>query len=78
MSDKLMAGLVAAAAVAPICAVCVLGPAAVGSMFVGVLGWLGGAGPVLTIGLMAVGGALVYRTARRRKLRGRSAVDRPG
>ncbi len=79
MSDKFMAGLVTAAAIAPICAICVLGPAAAFSVIAGAAGWLGGAGPVLTIGLMAAIGLLVRRTLHRRgsRLRGGDAVCDP-
>ncbi len=69
MSDKLVAGLVGAVAIAPICALCILGPAAAVSVFAGAVGWLGGAGPVLTIGILLAAGALVWRTLRRRGLR---------
>ncbi len=37
MGEKVVAGIVTAAAIAPICAVCILGPAAVGSLFAGAL-----------------------------------------
>jgi hypothetical protein len=68
MSDKPIAMLVTAVGIAPICALCVLGPAVLGSLLAGAFGWLGDAGPVLTIGLMIVAGLLVYRTIRRRKV----------
>ncbi len=67
MNDKFVAGLVGAIAIAPICAVCILGPAAAVSVVAGAAGWLGGAGPVLTIGIMLAAGALAWRTLRRRK-----------
>ena len=69
MRDKFVAGLVAAVAIAPICALCILGPAAAISVVAGAAGWLGGAGPVLTIGVMLAAGALVWRTLRRREFR---------
>ncbi len=78
MSDKFVAGLVTAAAIAPICAICVLGPAAAVAVVAGAAGWLGGAGPVLTIGLMAVLGMLVRRTLRRRRSRLCGGDDTPG
>ncbi len=67
--DKLVAGLVTFAVVLPICAVCVLGPAAIGAVLIGVVAWLGGAGGVLTIGLTIVAGLLIYRTMRRSRAR---------
>ncbi len=67
MSDKPIAMLVTAVGIAPIYALCVLGPAVLGSLLAGTFAWLGGTGPVLTIGLMIVAGLLVYRTIRRRK-----------
>ena len=66
MSDKPLAGLLAAIAVAPLCLVCVLGPAAfvaVGGWF---LGWLGGFGTPLIVSVFAVGGWLAWRTLQRR------------
>ena len=67
--DKLVAGLVTFAVVLPICAVCVLGPAAIGAMLIGVVAWLGGAGGVFTISLTIVAGLLIYRTMRRSRAR---------
>jgi O-antigen ligase len=67
--NKLVAGLVTIVVVLPICAVCVLGPAAIGAMLIGVVAWLGGAGGVLSIGLTIVAGLLIYRTMRRSRAR---------
>ncbi len=75
MSDKIVAGLVALVAMAPICALCILGPAAAVSVVAGAAGWLGGAGPALTIGIMLAAGALVWRTLRRRALRSRGGAQ---
>ena len=69
MGEKLLAGIVTAAVVSPICVVCVLGPAAIGSLFAGAFGWLGGFGPLATIALMIAAGALVYRHFLRRRMR---------
>ena len=77
MSDKPIAMLVTAAAIAPICALCVLGPAVLGSLLAAAFAWLGDAGPVLTIGLMIVAGLLVHRTIRRRKGQTRDRAERP-
>jgi len=71
MGEKLVAGIVTAAAIAPVCAVCILGPAAIGSLFAGAFGWLGGFGPLATIAFMIAAGAgiLVARDFSRRKMR---------
>lgn len=77
MSEKLIAGIVTAAVVAPLCAVCVLGLAAIGSVLAGAFAWIGGAGPLLTLALMVAAGLLVYRTLRRRRQLNRaSGADR--
>ena len=69
MGERFVAGIVTAAAIAPVCAVCVLGPAAVGSLFAGAFGWLGDFGSLGTIALMiaAAAGALAYRHFIRRR-----------
>jgi zinc transporter ZupT len=75
--EKLVAGIVTAAGVAPICALCVLGPAAIGSALAGAFAWLNGAGPFLTVILTAAAGLLIYRTVRRRHTAtGQSGEDR--
>ncbi len=76
MSDRPIAMLVTAAAIAPICALCVLGPAVLGALPAGAFAWLGDAGPVLTIGLMIVAGLLVYRTIRRREVQTQDRAER--
>ena len=67
MGEKLVAGLVTAVVIAPICALCILGPAIFASIFAGVVGWLGGLGPAVTTGLVLVAGIAVYRSIRRRR-----------
>ena len=67
MSEKLVAGLVTAAVVAPLCAVCILGPAVLASIFAGITGWLGGFDPVVTTGLVLAAGIAVYGIVRRRR-----------
>ncbi len=71
MGEKFVAGIVTAAAIAPICAACILGPAVIGSLFAGAFGWLGDFGPLGTIALMiaAAAGALLYRHFSRRRKR---------
>lgn len=66
MSEKPIAGIVTAAIVAPLAAVCCLGPALFGSILSSVFGWFSGVDPVVTIGLaLAVGGG-AYGILRRR------------
>ena len=69
MSDKMIAGVVAAIGVVPLCAVCILGPAAIGTMLAGVFGWLGGLSPVLATGLAIIFGILTYGIVGSRKSR---------
>ncbi len=76
MSDKPITMLVTAVGIAPICALCILGPAVLVSLLAGTFGWLGATGPVLTIGLMIVAGLLVYRTIRRRKVQTQDRAER--
>ena len=83
MSEKFVAGIVTAAAIAPICAVCILGPAVIGSLFAGAFGWLGDFGPLGTIALMiaAAAGVLVTRHFYRRRMRalpGHGGSSEPG
>ncbi len=70
INDKMTAGLVTAVGVVPICAVCILGPAAVGSLVAGAFGWFWGLGPILTTALAMISGLLVYGLFRRRKSTG--------
>ena len=72
MSDKPVAMLVAAAVVAPICALCVLGPA---FLFSWVAGLVGGLGPVTATGLAIVAAILVYGFAKRRKEKATNGGD---
>ena len=69
MEEKWAVGSVSAVMISPICAVCILGPAAIGSLFAGAAGWLGGFGPLATVALMIAAGALVTRHILRKKTR---------
>ena len=60
MNDKPVTMLVTAAVVAPICAVCILGPAFLGSAVAGVFAWFGGFDPVTALGLAVIGAILAY------------------
>ncbi len=67
MSDRITAGLVAFAAILPLCAVCVLGPAVVVSMIAGLGAWLGGFG-FWAVTLVAIAGAAaIHRLLRQRR-----------
>jgi hypothetical protein len=69
MSDRITAGLVTFAAILPLCAVCVLGPAAVGSLIAGFGAWVGGFG-FWAVLLVAVGGAAaIHKMLRQRRRR---------
>lgn len=60
MNDKLVAGVVTAAANTPICALCVLGLAAVGALFAGTVGWIGDIGAFGIVLMMAVAAGVVH------------------
>jgi len=65
MDDKPIAMLVAAVVVAPICALCILGPAILGSAVAGVVAWFGGFDPVAVLGLAVIFAILLYGYFRR-------------
>jgi membrane protein implicated in regulation of membrane protease activity len=65
MSDKPIAGLLAAIVVAPLCLVCALGPAALAAAVGSVLAWLGGVGLPLIAVVLAIAGWLAWRAFRR-------------
>ena len=67
MSDKPIAGLVTAVAIAPLLAVCCLGPAVVASAFAGIAAWFSGADAVTVTGLAILAAILAYRFVRWRK-----------
>ena len=69
MNEKLTAGIVTAAAIAPVCALCILGPAALGSMIAGFAAWFGGLSALTTAGLVLVAGIAGYEIFRRRRAR---------
>lgn len=69
MDDKPVVGLVTAAVIARVVALCCLGPGVVGSLLGGVVGWLGGLGPEDVVGAAVAAGFVAY--ALRRWHRGR-------
>lgn len=76
MRENLLAGVVAAAAIVPLCATCILGPALVASFFTGIAAWFGGLDPVVTAILVLVAGLTVYGFIRKR--RERQILPAPG
>ncbi len=77
MSEKPVAALVAALAVAPICAVCILGPAFVGSALASIFGWFAGPRVIaLAIIVMALGVGLFVLVKRKQHPSGRGKAWR--
>ena len=66
MNGKFMAGVTTAIVVAPVCAVCILGPALIGSFLGGFAGWFGGLDPLAVAGLAMAIGVLAIVIAKRR------------
>ena len=60
MRENLLAGTVTAIVIAPLCAVCVFGPAAIGGFFAVWLGWMGdlSASQIIAFGVIAA--AIVF------------------
>ena len=80
MSDKSIAGLVAAAVAAPLCAICILGPGFIVSAATGVSGWFGGLDVTTSTALAVIAGFLVYGLSRWRTARTaphEEAADKP-
>jgi len=69
MSDKPVAFFVTALVIAPVCSVCILGPAVVGGFLAGWFGWLADLDIALVtvLGGLAVLGVLGYFKYRRRR-----------
>lgn len=67
MDEKLSAGIVVVALVAPLCAVCVAGPAFLASVFAGITSWFGGLSSVPTTGLAIMAAIIVYGLLSRKK-----------
>lgn len=79
MWDQPIAGTLTAIAVAPLCLVCALGPAAFVAAAGRFLAWLGGFGVPLIASVLAVGGWLTWRALRRRSAPpGAAAKREPG
>lgn len=77
MKDRAIAGLVTFGAILPLCAVCVLGPAAAGAVLASIARWAGGLG-IWPIVAAAVAGAWLARRLWRRHGRARGGSDTTG
>ena len=75
MNDKALAGIMAVIVVAPICAMCILGPAMLGSALAWVSAWFGGMSAVSSMGLAILAGLVVFGFLQRK--RARSAIAKP-
>ncbi|MDA1100123.1 MAG: hypothetical protein O2967_14180 [Proteobacteria bacterium] len=75
MSDKPIAMLVAALVVAPICSVCILGPAVIAGFFAGWFGWVGDLSALQMIALGVAAAALVLGISRYRHSRKTDAIS---
>jgi len=64
MSEKLMAGVITAVVIAPICSLCIIGPAALGAFFGGMAGWFGGFDLLTIAGSATMVGILVMMKKR--------------
>ncbi len=64
MGEKIIAILVAAAVIAPLCAVCILGPVFFGSAVAWLLGWIGGFDLLVTSGLAVTAAGVAYGLVR--------------
>lgn len=69
MDEKPVAGLVTAAVAVPLVALCCLGPAVLGSILGGMVGWFGGLNAVEVAAAALAAGALAYGFLRWRRAR---------
>lgn len=81
MSEKIAAYLGTVLIVGPLCSVCILGPAVVGSFVAGGFGWLGGVSlvQIAAFGVVGALAALAVATSMRRRRSGpaEAAPGRP-
>lgn len=69
MNEKSLAGFVAAALIAPLVALCCVGPVVLGSLVGGVAGWLGGLNFLEVAGATASAAVAVYAFLRWKRAR---------
>jgi hypothetical protein len=74
MSDKMLAGLVTAAVVAPICVVCLGGPAVMAAIGGWASGWFSGFGGAASAGLAIAAAAVAVGFIKRRNRRAGDAA----
>ena len=67
MGQKAIAFLLAATVVAPLFALCILGPIVLGSAIAGIATWIGGFDILVTTGLAITAGAVLYGLIRWRR-----------
>ncbi len=60
MGQKIIAFLVVATVVAPLCALCIFGPIILGSAIAGVAGWISGFDILVAAGPAIIVGAVLY------------------
>lgn len=77
MDERPIAGIVTVIIIAPLIALCCLGPLFIGSAVGGVVGWLSGQGPVLTVALALLAGALGFAVMRWRRASSRAQAGTP-
>jgi hypothetical protein len=77
MDEKRVAGLVTAIIIAPLVALCCLGPLLIGSALGGVAGWLSGQGLGLTAVLALSAGAVGYAVMHWRRAADRNVSGHP-
>ncbi len=75
MNDKALAGILGFILVAPICVMCVLGPAVLGSALAWASAWFGGMSAVSSMGLAILAGLIVFGFLQRK--RAKSATAKP-
>lgn len=60
MREKLLAGTVTAIVIAPLCAICILGPVAIGGFFAVWFGWMGDLSVSQIIAFGVIAAAIVF------------------
>lgn len=76
MSDKPVAAFVTALVVAPLCSVCIFGPAVVGGALAGWFGWLSDIGAVAATALAIIAAVAAYALLRHRHSYATSVFER--
>lgn len=69
MGEKLIAGMLAATVIAPLCAMCVLGPGFVAAAVAWLTGTLGGFSTMTSVAVAIIAGMVLYGLVRWRRAR---------